>query len=254
MATVHPTIAVLERHMLLYRRLWRSSVFSFFVLPALFLLNMGFGVGSYVPEVDHTGYADWIAPGLLSQLAFQIAVSESTMGVYTDFEWIGAFHVMGNTRVSVRDMIGGWFLYVLVVVELAVTAFLVVMWPVGILRSSLALAAPFVCALLGVSVAAPTTAFAATVRDESNFHLLTQFGVIPATLVSGIFFPVGQLPALLRPLAYASPLWHAAQINRAVYLGTASAGPLLAHTGYLLAWTVLGAAWARWAFHRRLDR
>jgi lipooligosaccharide transport system permease protein len=248
----HPTIAVLERHLLLYRRLWRASVFSLFVVPALFLLSMGFGVGSFVPDLDGTDYAVWIVPGLLALLAFQTAINESTMGIYTDFEWIGAFHVMRHTRVRIFDMIAGWHLYVLIVVELATAAFLLVTWVFGVPQPSLAVVSPFVCALLAVSVAAPTTAFAATVRDEGHFHLLTQFGVMPTIMVSGVFFPVEQLPALLRPLAWVSPLWHATELNRAAALDTVTAWPPAVHVGILLAWAVLGLALARVAFHRRL--
>ncbi|MFC7641389.1 hypothetical protein ACFQX6_10690 [Streptosporangium lutulentum] len=42
---VHPTVAVLERNLALYRRLWRASAFSTFVLPVLFLVSIGVGVG-----------------------------------------------------------------------------------------------------------------------------------------------------------------------------------------------------------------
>jgi lipooligosaccharide transport system permease protein len=249
----HPTITVLERHLLLYRRLWRASVFSLFIVPALFLLSMGFGVGSFVPRIGNTDYAMWIVPGLLALLAFQTAITESTMGIYTDFEWIGAFHVMRHTRVRIIDMIVGWLLYVLVVVELAAVAFLVVSWAFGVPQPALVvLVAPFVCALLAVSVAAPTTAFAATVRDEGHFHLLNQFGVMPAIMVSGVFFPVEQLPAPVQPLAWISPLWHATEIIRAAALDSFTAGPLTLHVGVLLAWAVLGLVLARTAFHRRL--
>lgn len=248
----HPSIAVLERHLLLYRHLWRATVFSFFVLPVLFLFSIGVGVGAYLPEVGQVDYLTWIAPALLASLAFQIGFNESTMGVYTDFEWIGAFHVMRHTRVRIRDMIAGWHLYVLVVLELAVIAFLIVTWAFGVLDPMLALAGPAVCALIALSVAAPTTAFAATVRDEGHFHLLAQFGVVPATLVSGVFFPIERLPGLLQPLAYLSPLWHGVELNRAAALGVAPAWPAPFHIAALLAWIVLGLAWAPRAFRRRL--
>lgn len=228
-------------------------MFSLFVLPALFLLSLGLGVGSLVSRVDGVTYAAWVAPGLITMTAFQLAISESTMGVYTDFTWIGAFHVMRQTRVRIPDMIAGWHLYVLVVLELSVVAFLAVAWILGVRQPGLVVASPFVNALLALSVAAPTTAFAATVRDDSRFHLLTQFGVVPATAISGIFFPVDRLPRLVRPLADLSPLWHATELNRAAALGTATAWPVAAHVGYLLAWTIAGFGWAYVAFRRRLS-
>jgi hypothetical protein len=75
----------------------------------------------------------------------------------------------------------------------------------------------------------PTSAFSATIENDSYFALLFRFVVIPSTLFAGVFFPVSQLPALLRPLAYASPLWHAVELCRAATLGVAPPWPVAAH-------------------------
>ena len=44
----HPAAAVLEYHLVSYRRTWRSSVTSSFMLPLLTVLTFGVGVGAYV--------------------------------------------------------------------------------------------------------------------------------------------------------------------------------------------------------------
>ncbi|MDW5329513.1 ABC transporter permease [Plantactinospora sp. KLBMP9567] len=248
----HPTIAVLERHLLLYRRLWRATVFSFFVVPTLFLVSIGLGVGAYVGDFDGIRYTHWILPGLMAMLAFQIGVSESTYGILTEFEWSGGFLTMRNTRVRIRDMIASWLLYVLFVLAIAVTVFLIVGLLFGGLKSVWTILTPFICGLVAVSVAAPTTAFSAHVRNDSYFPLLFRLAVVPATLFSGVFFPVEQMPAVVRPLAYLSPLWHGVELNRAAILGTPTAWPGVAHIGVLLSWLVLGWAVAQTTFRRRL--
>ncbi|MEU4210436.1 ABC transporter permease [Streptomyces sp. NPDC026206] len=248
----HPAVAVLERHLYLYRRLWKASVFSFFILPFLFLVSIGLGVGGYVGDIDGVSYLGWIAPGVLASTAFQIAVNESTYGVLSDFEWVGGLHTMRTTRVSVKDMVAGWLMYVLFVLTIAVLAFLVVTLLFGAVHSPWAVLAPLVCCLVAVSAAAPTTAFSASIRNDGYFELLTRFGVIPATLFAGVFFPVGDLPDGFRQLAYASPLWHGVELSRASFLGTAPAWPPLAHAGYLLLWAAAGWIWAARAFRRRL--
>src|SRR4051794_41791936 len=61
-------LAAMYEHMwLLYRRTWRGSIFGSFVQPALFLLAMGVGLGSYVDKAspDALGgvpYLQWLAP------------------------------------------------------------------------------------------------------------------------------------------------------------------------------------------------
>lgn len=249
----HPSVAVLERHMLLYRRLWKASVFSFFALPYLFLVSIGAGVGGYVGEVDGFAYLDWIAPGILASTVYQIAVNESTYGVYTDFEWVGGIHTMRGTRVSIRDMVAGWILYVLVMVVMAVAAFLTIAWLFGTLHSPWVWTVPLVCALLAIGAAGPTMAFAASIRNDGYFELLIRFVVIPTTLFAGVFFPVDELPQGFRQLAYASPLWHGVELVRAASLGTPTAWPVLVHIGYLLLVAVAGWICAEAAFRRRLD-
>ncbi|PRX99936.1 ABC transporter permease [Allonocardiopsis opalescens] len=251
---VHPTLAVLERQLHLYRRLWQASVFSSFVMPVLFLLSFGIGVGGYVGELGGVDYLAWIVPGVLASVAFQMSVGESTYGVLGDFKWIRGYQAMQATPVRVRDMVGGWLAYMLLRVLIASVVFLGVAALFGALHSPWALATPLVCGLLGLAVCAPTTAFAATIDHDSYFALLFRFVVVPSTLFAGVFFPVEQLPDVVRPLAYLSPLWHGVELCRAATLGTAPGWPALAHLGYLVLWALLGSAWAVAAFGRRLRK
>jgi Nod factor-specific ABC transporter NodJ protein len=248
----HPTLAVLERNLLLYRRLWRASVFGVFLLPLMFLLSIGIGVGGRVGQIGGVDYLSWIVPGVLAVTAFQIAIAECTYSVLGGFIWQRSHHAIYATPVRIRDMIGGWLLYILFRVELAIVGFLVVTVPFGVVHSPWVLVTPLVCALLTVAVAAPTTAFSASIESDGYFAVLFRFVMIPATLFCGVLFPVAQLPEAVRPVAYAIPLWHAVELDRAATLGTAPPWPVAAHVGYLLVWAAAGTVWALYAFRRRL--
>ncbi|MBB4915117.1 ABC transporter permease [Streptosporangium saharense] len=249
---VSPAVAVLERHLCLYRRLWRASAFSSFVLPVLFLVSFGVGVGRYVGEVGGVGYLAWIVPGVLASTAFQMAVGDSTYSVLGDFKWVRGFHAMRATPVGVRDMVVGGLLYALLRVESAVVVFLVVAGVFGALRSPWAVVTPVVAALLAVAVAAPVMGFSASIDHDSYFALLFRFVMIPSALFGGVFFPVDQLPQVVRPLAYVSPLWHGVELCRAATLGVAPPWPVWVHAGVLLVFAGAGGVWAVSAFGRRL--
>ncbi|MEH1166497.1 ABC transporter permease [Micromonospora sp. CPCC 205539] len=248
----HPSTAVFERHLLIYRSLWRTTAFSFFLVPILYLVSIGMGVGEYVGRVGGFSYLDWIAPGLLATLAFQIGVSSSTYAVFVDFAWVGGLYVMRNTRVRINDMLAGWFLFVLVVLGLAVSVFLAVTAAIGAVHSIWTLLAPLVCALLAIACTALVAAFSATIRSDSYFPLLFRFAVVPTTLFSGVYFPVAAMPEYVQPLAYALPLWHGVELVRATMLGTTPAWPVAAHLGVLAAYLVVGYVLARQAFRKRL--
>ena len=108
--------------------------------------------------------------------------------------------------------------------------------------------------LTGLAFAAPIAAFSATQKDANGFNALFRFGVIPLFLFSGTFFPVAQLPALLQPLAYVTPLWHGVDLCRSLALGTAEPAMTLVHLAYLGTMTAVGVAAALVTFRRRLVR
>jgi lipooligosaccharide transport system permease protein len=248
----HPTITVLERQLLLYKRLWRASACSLFIIPVLFLTSIGLGVGSYIHQVEGHDYLAWIAPGLIASTAFQTGANESTYGVLSEFEWVGGIHAMRSTPVSIRDMILGWLCYVLIATELAVGAFLVVTWLAGALTPGLAISAPFVCAAVSLAIAIPTTAFSAAIHNQDWFLVLARFIILPATLFSGVLFPVSQFPAFIRAIAYLSPLTHGVELMRDFTFGTASPVTCLLHFSYLLVWILAGWFLATFTYRRRL--
>jgi lipooligosaccharide transport system permease protein len=76
--------------------------------------------------------------------------------------------------------------------------------------------------------------------------------MIPLFLFSGTFFPISQLPAWLRPVAYVTPLWHGVALCRGISLGSLTAGDALIHIGYLVAVAAAGLAVGRYTYRRRL--
>ncbi|MGH3748091.1 MAG: ABC transporter permease, partial [Micromonosporaceae bacterium] len=78
---------------------------------------------------------------------------------------------------------------------------------------------------------------------------------VPLMLFSGVFFPIQQLPAVLQPLAWLSPVWHGAELCRAAMLGGAaplSAAMLVTHLGFLVLCAAAGLVAAQRALTRRL--
>lgn len=203
--------------------------------------------------LEGVSYAAWIVPGVLASTAFQMAVGECTYSVLGEFKWTRGAHAMFATRVSAWDMVRGWLAYIVIRVLIAVVVFLLVVWGFGVLGSWWTLVTPLVAGLLALAVAGPVTAFSASIEHDSYFALLFRFVMIPSTLFAGVFFPVEQLPALVRPLAYASPLWHGVELSRAATLGSAPPWPVWVHVGYLVVFAVGGMWWAAAAFRRRLQ-
>jgi lipooligosaccharide transport system permease protein len=251
---IHPSYAVLEHNLVSYRRVWRGTVFSSFLLPVLFLLGMGLSVGTFVDDRGSLGpsYLDYIAPGLLASTAVQVAVGEATWPVYASFTWTRTYHAMLATSLRVGDILVGNVAYVLLRVLMSAVGFLVVMVIFGAGHSVWAWVAIPVCVLAGLAITTPVFAFAASVTNDGMFAVLLRFAIIPMTLFAGVFFPVDSMPLAPRILAYVSPLWHGVELCRMATLGTETAWGIGAHTGYLALWSAAGLWLARMRFAKKL--
>jgi lipooligosaccharide transport system permease protein len=254
-STVPSALPAFEHRLVAYRRVWRGSVFSSFLLPVLFFLGLGVSVGGYVDRGGVLGvpYLDYLAPGLLASTALQVAIGETTWPVLGGFVWNRIYHGMRASPLRPRDIAAGESLFVSLRVASAAAAFLVVMAAFGTVHSWWGAAALPAAVLTGFAVIGPLLAFSATIKNDNMFALLYRLAVIPVTLFAGVFFPVEALPLVVRWIAYASPLWHGVQLCRAATLGWPTALPISAHALYLGLWAVGGFLLAQARFTKRLS-
>jgi lipooligosaccharide transport system permease protein len=263
-----PAVRVLEHELLLYRRVWRGSIFSSFLNPVLFLAAMGVGLGGYVSQnsgsagagaggtaaaLGGVSYLVFIAPGLLASTAMQAAAGESTFPIMGGIVWDRTFLGMLTTPIRTFDVLLGKVAYILVRLTLVCSVFFGVMVLFGATHGPQAILAVPAAVLTGLAFTTPIVAFSATQKDTNGFNALFRFGVIPLFLFSGTFFPISQLPVILQPLAVITPLWHGVDLCRALALGTADAAGVLIHVAYLGAMAAAGLALALRAFRRRLE-
>lgn len=227
-------VRALERELLVYVRTWRGNAFTAFVQPMLFLGAMGLGLGGLVDEAgtDAAGldYLAFVAPGLLAASALLSTAGESLWGVMGGVKWMGQFNSMVATAMTPGDVYGGRVLSTGVRSLVAAVPFLGVAAVFGGVPSWWAPLALIPTVLLAMASAACLSAYAITRESDSTFPLIMRLGIIPLFLFSGTFFPVEQLPELVRPLVWLSPLWHAVEPAR-----DATTGSLDALTGVHIA-------------------
>lgn len=250
-------LRVAEREIVVFAKSWHGSVFSAVVTPLLFLGAMGLGLGGLIDargrEVEGLSYLEFLAPGLLAASVFQNAAQESMWAVMGGMKWVRSFHGMAASPLRPADVYAGFVLYTGAFRSLvtAVPFILVAAVLGGVPSWWGALALP--AAMLGAFVAsAPLAAYAATQESDASFGVLSRVVITPLFLLSGTFFPVGQLPEAIQPLAWLSPLWHAAELARAATTGRGDPWVAVGHVAVLLAVIAAGAAWGRRTFARAL--
>ena len=251
------SLRVFESEVVFYRRTWRASVASSFLNPILYLAAMGVGLGSLVDAnlpggIEGISYLTFLAPGLLVATAMQTGAGEGAWKVMAGIKWNKTYHAKLATPVGVPSLVGGHMLWSGARVLMVSVVFAVVMaaFRVAPLLESLAAVGPAL--LVGVAMAAATTAFTARLEEPTGLPLFFRFVVIPMFLFSGTFFPISQLPGWLQPVALATPMYHGVEMSRAIVVGTAPAVPWWLSVAYLVAWIVGGTLLAVGPFRKRL--
>jgi lipooligosaccharide transport system permease protein len=248
---------VLEHRFVQYKRTFRSSVFTSFLTPLLFLTAMGVGLGGYV---DRSGgaalggltYLQFLAPGLLAATVMQSAAFEATFPIIGGLNWQRTFHAMYATPLSPQDIALGNLVWMAIRIAMIASVFTIIIVAFGAAHSPLVVLGIPVAVLTGMAFAGPIAAFSATQRNPNRFNVIFRFGITPLFLFSGTFFPIESLPSSLQPIAWLSPLWHGVDLTRGLVLGTLGQHPgvMLAHLVILVTIVVLSS----WATVQMIER
>jgi lipooligosaccharide transport system permease protein len=97
---------MVERNAMAFRHHW-MIIFSGFVEPVLYLLGIGFGIGSLVGKIPVGGghavsYAVFVAPALMASSAMNGAIYESTFNLFHKLRYQKMFDAVISTRSGSR--------------------------------------------------------------------------------------------------------------------------------------------------------
>jgi lipooligosaccharide transport system permease protein len=241
-----------------YRRTWRGSVISSFVVPLLYILAMGVLLGGFIKGdpaklEGATSYLSFVAPGMLAAQSMTTVFGEVTYPVMGMIKWNRSYFGMIATPLEVPDIVFAHLGFVVFRVGLVSAVFLAVMAPFGVFSSVPGVLVAFLVQLLiGLAFAVPLYALTAALRNESGFALVFRLGMIPMFLFSGAFFPVSNLDRWMEVVARFTPLWHGVDLTRMLVLGRVDAPLALVHVAYLGALALAGWLLATRLLHRRL--
>jgi lipooligosaccharide transport system permease protein len=107
--------------------------------------------------------------------------------------------------------------------------------------------------LIGLCFAGLGLIMTALAKSYDFFMYWFTLALTPMMLLSGVFYPLANMPGWLQLIANVLPLSHAVQVGRPLLLGRWPEAPLL-HLGVLVAYGVAGFLIALHLFRRRLMR
>ena len=242
-------LAVWRRNFLVWKKLALPSIVGNLADPVIYMLGLGYGLGLLVPEVEGVSYIAFLAGGTLAYSTMNAATFEALYSGFSRMHTQKTWEAIMNAPVSLDDIVAAELLWAASKACLAGIAILAVIAAFGFAASPLALAAIPVIFLTGLCFAALGLIMTALAPSYDFFMYYFTLVITPMTLLSGVFFPQGQLPDAVRGVADQLPLAHAVAVVRPLLLGQMPAQPGL-HLA-VLALVTLAAFWLALALTRR---
>lgn len=251
---------VFRRNLLVWRKLAIPSLVGNIAEPLMWLLAFGYGLGALVGQVSvstasgpvQVPYILFLASGSICMSAMNAASFEALYSAFSRMHVQKTWDGIMNAPVQLDDIVLAEMLWAAFKALFSVTAILGVMLALGISHSPKLLLAWPVLLGVGITFSCIALIFNALARGYDFFTYYFTLFLTPMMFLSGIFFPLEQLPSAVRVIATWLPLSNAVALVRPLFMDEWPSSPwrpLLVLTLY-----AIGGFWIALALTRKRFR
>ena len=220
----------------------RSRIFSSFAMPLLFMVIFGAGfnrmIGAMTPGVD---FIQFMYPGIVAMTVLMNSVMSGLSVVWDrEFGFLKEILVapLGRSGIVLGKALGSATVSVVQGIILLVLApFLgVSLSPIMVIELI-----PMLI-VISVSLSGLGVLTASRMRSQQGFQIIIQLIIMPLVFLSGVFFPVNNVPTWLEVISKINPLTYGVDAIRQLFLGPeiAAMGGAMGQGGYVIGLTVFG--------------
>jgi lipooligosaccharide transport system permease protein len=240
-----------RRNLLVWKKMAATSVIGHLADPIIYLLGLGYGLGSLLPHMEGAPYMVFLAAGTVCYSTMNSASFEALYSGFSRMHEQRTWEAIMNTPVRLDDIVLSEILWAASKSLLSGTAVLVVIWLLGLSHSPLLLWLFPLSLLVGLCFASTGLIMTALAPGYEFFMYYFTLVITPMMLLCGVFFPVTQLPEMLQSFAQLLPLTHAVDIARPLVNGVVPSS-LWLHVAVLLGYAMFGFYVSLVLFRRRL--
>jgi len=247
---------VFLRNLLVWRKLALPSLIGNIAEPLIWLVAFGYGMGALVGQVEVEGtripYILFLASGSICMSAMNAASFEALYSAFSRMHVQKTWDGIMNAPVGLDDVVMAEMLWAGFKAIFTTTAILFVMLALGISHSPKLAVAWLVLVGVGITFSCIALIFNALAKGYDFFTYYFTLFVTPMMFLSGIFFPLDQLPGAVRAAAAWLPLTNAVMLVRPLFMDQWPEG-WPRHAVVLVAYTV-AAFWIALGLTRRRFR
>jgi lipooligosaccharide transport system permease protein len=242
-----------RRHWLVWKKIAAPSILGHLADPVIYMLGLGYGLGSLLPEMDGMSYMAFLAAGTVCYSTMNSASFEALYSGFARMHEQRTWEAILNTPISLDDVVLSEILWAATKSLMSGLAVLVVIWVIGLSHSFMSLWMIPLALLIGLTFAAIGLIMTALAPAYDFFMYYFTLVITPMMLLCGVFFPVTQLPPSMQMVASTLPLTHAVDLARPLMSGNVPPQAAL-HIGVLLIYALLGFYLSLVLFRRRLSK
>ena len=210
---------VVVRNFLAWKKFAVPSIVGNIAEPLITLVAFGYGLGGLVGRIDGRPYVEFLASGSVAASAALAATFEALYSAYSRMAIQKTWDGILNAPVALDDIVFAEMLWAAMKGLFSVAAILVVIFLLGISRAPSMLIALPVLGLVGVTFASIALVFNSLAKSYDFFTYYFTLVITPMTFLSGVYFPMTQMPAWLQAIAQVLPLTAAVELVRPLVLG-----------------------------------
>jgi lipooligosaccharide transport system permease protein len=226
---------VVMRNLLVWKKLAGPSILGNIAEPLITLVAFGYGVGSLIGQIDGMPYIKYLASGSVAVSAALAATFEALYSAYSRMAVQKTWDSILNAPIALDDIVFAEMLWAAIKALFSCSAILVVIFLLGISRAPMMILALPVLGLAGVTFASIGLVFNSVAKGYDFFTYYFTLVITPMTFLSGVYFPIAQMPRWLQVVAQVLPLKATVDLVRPLVLGMwpeDAFGPLLLLTAY----------------------
>ena len=244
-------VPVWRRNLLVWRKLAGASILGNLADPLIYVLGLGYGLGSMLPQVGGVPYIAFLAAGMVCSSTMNSATFEAMYSAFSRMHVQRTWDAIMMAPLDLDDVVLAELVWAGSKSVLSGATILAVVWVLGLSHSLLSLWVLALVPLVGLVFGALALITTALARNYDFFTYYFTLVITPMTLLCGVFFPVEKLPPTFRIAAELLPLTHAVALARPLLLGELPS-QIAVHVLVLLAYAAAGFYAASVLFRRRL--
>ncbi|MDH2918932.1 MAG: ABC transporter permease [Sideroxydans sp.] len=246
-------IPIWQRNFMVWKKMAGSSILGHLADPVIYMLGLGFGLGSMLPNIDGISYITFLAAGTVCYSTMNSASFEALYSGFARMHEQRTWEAILNTPITLDDIVFSEIVWAASKSLLSGLAVLAVIWVMGLSHSPLSLWIIPLAFLVGLCFAALGLIMTALAPGYDFFMYYFTLVITPMVILCGVFFPVAQLPVWLQSVSAFLPLTHAISLARPLLSNTLPSHFIL-HIAVLVAYALCGFYVALVLFRRRLSQ